>query len=167
MPKKTLTLEDLFYNKIKVLYDIETQLIKSFPTLIKVAFDSELVDGFSGHLEETKMHAKRLEHIFKLLGKKPQKLKSEAIRGLVADVAWVITHVQGAEALDANLIAAVSYIEHYEIAGYLAAAEWANMLELDDIGSLLIESLDEEVAADEKLFNLGSAKIFQRAISYD
>jgi ferritin-like metal-binding protein YciE len=163
MPKKTFSLQDALHLKLKALYDIELQLIKALPKMAKAATDKELARGFKEHLAETTNQVKRLEQAFTILGKKPQKTKVEAIRGLVLDADWVMKNVSGSEVLDLNLVAAASYVEHYEMAGYMAAAEWAQALGLDDVVSLLAETLDEEVAAEEKLALLASTKLIAKA----
>jgi ferritin-like metal-binding protein YciE len=163
MPTKTTSLQDALHIKLKALYDIELQLIKALPKMAKAATDKELAAGFKEHLAETKNQAKRLEQAFKLLGKKPQKTKVEGIRGIIADAEWAVKNISGPEVLDTNLVAAASYVEHYEMAGYMVAAEWAQALGLDDIVTMLTETLDEEINAEEKLSFLASTKLVAQA----
>lgn len=168
MPKSkkssALTLNDLFLNKIKSLLDIEEQLVKALPKMAKAATNRELKGGFTQHLAETKNHVRRLEEIFKQLGKKPARLKVDGIRGIIKDGEWVIKNIKPKEALDANLIAAASYVEHYEIAGYLAAIAWADKLELNDAAQLLEETLNEEMSVDHQLAELADAEILEKAL---
>lgn len=154
MATKKLTLADLLLLKIQALYDIETEVAKALPKMVKKASAGELEDLFAEHLEETEAQIERLEHIFRLLGEKPKKNKTEAIRGLVKDAQWVMKNIRPSEALDANLVAAAQYVEHYEMAGYGTALEWAMALDQPDIADLLGQSLDEEKNADQKLTNL-------------
>ncbi len=157
-------LEDLLIAKLTVLLDIEKELIKALPKLAKAASDKDLAQGFKSHLVETKGHAKRVEEALKLLGAKPQKgMKSAAIRGIVEDGNWVVKNVKPKEARDANLIAAASYAEHYEMAGYVAAKEWAKLLGHMRVAELLNQNLEEEVAADKKMSDLGKEGIFESA----
>ncbi len=154
--KKQMDLRDLLVSKLNVLYDIESVLVKALPKMAKAATDPALKKGFTDHLAETKTHVKRLEQVHKLLDVKPKKLKSEAIRGLVKDGDWVIKNVAPADARDANLARAAQYVEHYEMAGYMGAIAWAETLGESEIASLLSQTLDEEIAADEKLDMVGS-----------
>jgi ferritin-like metal-binding protein YciE len=158
-------LSSLLHNKLKALYDIETQLVKALPAMAKNATDADLKKGFSDHLEQTKGHAQRLEEAFKMLGQKPQKLACDGIRGIIADAQWVIKNVEGDAPLDANLIAAAQYAEHYEMAGYGSALEWARRLNQNDIASLLEKTLNEEKEASEKLSDLAEEKIDEGAMS--
>ena len=161
---KNYTLNDLFLIKLKALYDIESELVKALPKMAKAAKDPDLKAAFEDHLEETKMQAERLENAFEILGQKPAKLKCEAIRGLVADAQWGIQEKPGPEALDALIITAAARVEHYEIAGYIAAVKWAKLLGQDDIRILLEESLAEEEMADDKLESLADGGIDERAL---
>lgn len=158
---KNETLNDLFLLKIKALYDIEQQLIKALPKMAKNAQHPDLKQAFKDHLEETKEQAKRLEKIFDLLGVRPQKTLVEAIRGLVKDAQWLITHVKNKLARDASLISAAQYVEHYEMAGYGTAKEWAKDLGLTEAEQLLDETLKEEIAADEKLNSIAVSQVNQ------
>lgn len=159
-----MTLNDLLVLKLKALYDIETQLIKALPKMAAQANDPDLKAGFERHLKETKGHAERLERAFKLLATKPSTIKVEAIRGLVADAEWIMKQKPGKEALDAMLVAAALYVEHYEMAGYLSASMWAVRLGHHRVSDLLRKTLDEEVKTATKLNVLAEKKIDVRAM---
>lgn len=162
---KIQNLEDLFLIKIKSLYDVETQIIKALPKMAKKATDPDLKKGFFVHLEETKQQAKRLEQVFTQFGAKAQKTKVEAIRGAIADTEWLIKNVDVPEVLDAGLVAAAQYVEHYEMAGYGTVVEWAKLLGEDKIAKLLQQTLDEEKATDEKLNKLALSAINESALA--
>lgn len=156
---KEYNLKDLLVHKLKALYDIENELVKALPKMAKNASDSKLKQGFKDHLKETRGQVKRLKDAFKLLKVKPAKTKVEAIRGLAKDADWVMKNIKPKGALDANLIAAARYVEHYEIAGYTSARDWAAELGEPEIVDLLSETLEEEQLTDEKLATLAEAKI--------
>ncbi len=155
--RKPSILPELFVVKIQALYDVEQQLVKALPKMAKVATDQDLKEAFRDHLEETRFHVTRLENIFDLLGIKRKKLPAEAIRGLIADGEWCVKNIAKGEALDATLAGAARYVEHYEIASYLSAQAWAELLGEKEIASLLEDTLKEEVQSDEKLSELGGA----------
>lgn len=150
-----MSLRDLLIQKINALYDIEQELVKTLPKLGKAATDQKLKEAFRDHLAETRTHVTRLEQIHKLLGEKPKKLKVEGIRGIAKDGAWVIKNTKNDNALDTALIRAAQYAEHYEMAGYMGAIAWANVLGESEIVSLLEDTLAEEQGADQKLMSLG------------
>ncbi|HYC34651.1 MAG TPA: DUF892 family protein [Candidatus Paceibacterota bacterium] len=151
---KNLPLHKLLITKLKALYDIECEITKALPKLAKAATNKKLKLGFQGHLAETRRHVARLKQAFRLLGEKVQKTKVEAIRGLAKDADWVIKNVPKGPALDSNLIAAASYVEHYEMAGYMAAESWAKQMRHTKVAKLLNETLKEEKGADTKMFAL-------------
>ncbi len=151
-----MNLTDLLKKKICALYDVETTLVDALPEMAEAATDSDLREAFNDHLIETENHVARLEKIFEILEEEPEKLESEAIKGLVADVEWVMENVSPNTALDAALARAGQYIEHYEIAGYEAALSWAEELDLDEVASILEETLEEEKSANEQLDEVGS-----------
>lgn len=159
MPSKEYTLKELFIMKLQALYDIEQEIIKALPKMAKKASHPELKTALEEHLTETETQKTRLEDIFEQMGEKPKKLKVEAIRGIVEDANWVMQNIEGNEARDAAMLASAQYVEHYEMAGYGTAIEWAKLLEMDEAVSLLEETLEEEKAADEKLSDLAESEI--------
>jgi ferritin-like metal-binding protein YciE len=150
MPKIN-TLHDVYIDQLKDLYSAETQLIKALPKMAKAAHDATLKKGFEEHLEQTKVHAERLEEIFENLDEKPTGKKCKAMAGLVEEGSETISEDASPEAKDAMLIAAAQRVEHYEIAGYGCVKTYARLLGYEDAAQLLEETLGEEVATDEKL----------------
>ncbi len=160
---KNQTLHDLFLTKLHVLLDVEEEIIKALPKMAKQATTKELTDGFEEHLNETKTHAERLKQALEILGEKPKKVKSEAIRGLVKDAEWIMKNVERGDALDANLIAGAQYVEHYEMAGYGTAVAWAKTMGHNEVMELLKETLEEEKSMDKKLTELATSTINDNA----
>jgi ferritin-like metal-binding protein YciE len=157
------TLHGLFILKLQSLYDVEQELVKVLPKLAKNSSDEELQMAFKEHLKETEGHVRRLEKAFKILGVKPKKEKVEAIRGIAEDGSWVMKNVRDEAARDAALIGAAQYAEHYEIAGYGTACEWADLMGHTEVADLLKQTLEEEEAADEKLSSLAEGGINEEA----
>ena len=157
-------LNDALITKLKALYDIETQLVKALPKMAKKATDKQLREAFERHLSETEIHVQRLEECFELIEVKPGKIQADAIRGLIADAEWIIKEKPLPETLDAMLIAAASYIEHYEIAGYVTASRWSRTLDYAQVTELLEKTLDEEGNAADTLIDLADGGIDDRAM---
>jgi ferritin-like metal-binding protein YciE len=150
MPKIT-TLEDAYIEQLRDLYSAENQLIKALPKMAKAAHNEELKNGFLEHLEQTKVHAQRIEEIFEELDEKPTGKKCKAMAGLVEEGAETISEDATPEVKDALLIAAAQRVEHYEIAGYGTVKTFARLLGHEDAAKLLEETLQEESETDEKL----------------
>jgi ferritin-like metal-binding protein YciE len=69
------------------------------------------------------------------------------------------------DVLDAGIIAAAQSVEHYEIAGYGTAATWAKLLGYDKALTMLLQSLEEEKEADEKLTMLAKQSVNMMAVN--
>jgi ferritin-like metal-binding protein YciE len=157
------TLEDLFLETLKDIYYAEKKLVKTLPKMAKAAVSSELKAAIEGHLAETETHVDRLEQVFASIDKKPVAKKCEALEGLLKEADEVMAEIEDSHTLDAAIISSAQTVEHYEIARYGTLACWARELGMDDVESLLQETLDEEEAADEKLSSIAEASVNQRA----
>jgi ferritin-like metal-binding protein YciE len=151
---KINTLEDVFIEQLRDLYNAENQLIKALPKMAKAAHATELKEGFEHHLEQTKEHANRLEKIFEKLEKKPTGKTCKAMQGLVEEGAETIGEKATPEAKDAALIAAAQRVEHYEIAGYGSVRTYAKLLGHDQAAEALQITLNEEAETDKTLTKL-------------
>jgi ferritin-like metal-binding protein YciE len=148
---KVESLQDLYVEQLRDLYDAENQLIKALPKMAKAASSPELRNAFEEHLEQTKEQAQRIETIFEGMGEKAKGQKCKAMEGLVKEGSEVIEEDMPEGVKDAALIAAAQRVEHYEIAGYGCVRTYANLLGESDAASLLEQTLDEEKEADELL----------------
>jgi ferritin-like metal-binding protein YciE len=148
------SLRELYVDELKDLYSAETQLVKALPKMAKAASSDELREAFEEHLQETEEHVSRLEQIFQQLDEKPTGKKCMGMEGLVKEGAEVIGEDYEDETKDAGIIGAAQRVEHYEIAAYGTAREFAKLLGEDEHVSLLEETLEEEKQADAKLTEL-------------
>jgi len=64
------SLNDLFVQKLKYLYDAEQRLTKVLPKLASAASAPALKQAFELHRTETETHVARLEQLFDLFGQK-------------------------------------------------------------------------------------------------
>src|ERR1700749_4966582 len=78
-------LMELFEDELKDIYWAEKALTKALPKMAKNATSPELVKALSSHLKETEGQIKKLEQVFKILGKKAVAKKCEAMAGLVKE----------------------------------------------------------------------------------
>jgi ferritin-like metal-binding protein YciE len=152
MPKEGL--KNLYIDELKDLYSAENQLLKALPKMAKAAFAGELREGFQEHLEQTQAHVQRLEKIFKSLDESPKGKKCVGMEGLVKEGSEVMSEDFEGALMDAALIGAAQRVEHYEIAAYGTASEFAKILGESGHVSLLEETLNEEKETDEKLTEL-------------
>jgi len=151
---KMETLQELYLEELKDIYDAENQLLKALPKMAKTATNDELKAAFETHLEQTQEHVSRLDRIFEELGEKPKGHKCEAMKGLIEEGKQMMEEDAEEEVMDAGLICAAQKVEHYEIASYGCLRTYAEMLGFDDQADLLQETLDEEKDTDDNLTEL-------------
>ena len=147
------TLEDLFVHELRDLASAEKQLIKALPKMAESATSPELRSGFEEHLKQTKNQAQRLERIFEELGEKPKGKKCRGMVGLIEEGEEMADSFEE-DVRDAGLISAAQRVEHYEIAAYGTAREYARILGEDQAATLLQATLGEEKETDKKLTEL-------------
>lgn len=157
------SLRDVLNELVRDLYSAETQLIKALPKMAKAASDAELKAAITGHLEETREQAARLEKACELLGIKPKGKTCQAMKGLLEEGAEVMAEEGSPAAKDAAMIVAAQKVEHYEIAGYGAARVFATVLGETDVAALMTETLEEEKAADAKLTGIAESTVNDEA----
>jgi ferritin-like metal-binding protein YciE len=161
--QKTTTMDQLFLDEIRDLYDAEKQLTAALPRMAMGASSEELRAVFEDHLEQTQEHVKRLEEIFDGLGEKGAGKKCTAMQGLIREGNDLMAMDEGA-LRDAGLIAAAQKVEHYEISGYGSARSHAHLLRNSEAVSLLDETLNEEKEADRILNDLAENTINNEAL---
>ncbi len=153
------TLQDLYIDQLRDLYNAEHQLVKALPKMARAANSDKLRSAFEEHLEETKGHVERLEQVFEKLGVSPKGKKCKAMQGLIEEGKEMMEEDATPQVIDAGLIAAAQRVEHYEMAGYGTVRTFATLLGQSDSADLLQETLDEEGAADKKLTDLAESAI--------
>ncbi len=151
------TMEELFIDELKDLYSAEKQITKALPKLVKGATSEELKQAFADHLEETMGQIERLNKAFEILGKKPTGKTCVGMKGVLEEGSEMLEETEKGEVRDAGLISAAQRVEHYEMAGYGSARDFAKLLGMSDIAALLEETLAEEKAADKKLTGISKA----------
>jgi ferritin-like metal-binding protein YciE len=145
------TLEELLVDELKDLYSAEKQISRALPKIIKAVSTPELREGLTKHLEETKGQVTRLEKIGEVLGKKMPGKTCAGMKGVLEEGSEVLEDTEKGLVRDAALISACQRVEHYEMAGYGSAREFAKLLGQKEVATLLDETLAEEKNADKTL----------------
>jgi ferritin-like metal-binding protein YciE len=148
------SLEKLFLEELRDIYNAEKQLTRALPRMAKAAESPELRQAFTTHLKETEGQIQRLERVFKEVGQAVRGKKCKGMEGLIAEGKELLEEDAEEDVLDAGLIASAQHIEHYEIAGYGCVRTYAQLLGLDNAAKLLQQTLDEEKETDELLSGL-------------
>ena len=158
-----MNLHDLLVDELKDLYHAEKQLTKALPKMAKAATHEGLRDALESHLEETREHVTRLEEAFGALDMSPKAKPCAGMAGIIEEGSDLLEEDAEPGVLDAGIIAAAQRAEHYEIGAYGTCAEWARLLGLDEVVTLLERTLNEEKTADQKLTSLAESGINQAA----
>ena len=161
---KLNTLQKLYTDELRDLYNAENQLLKALPKMAKAASSEELKEAFEQHLEQTKGHVKRLEQVFEELDEKPKGKTCRAMKGLIEEGSEVLEEDGENSVRDAGIIVAAQKVEHYEIAGYGSVRTFAHLLGQNKAAELLQATLDEESETNELLNRLAESVINPEAV---
>ena len=148
------TLQKLYIDELRDLYNAENQLLKALPKMAKGASSEELKNALENHLGQTETHVERLEQIFGEIDQTPKGKTCRAMKGLIQEGSEILREDGEESVLDAGIIVAAQKVEHYEIAAYGTLCAFAKQLGDSQGSRLLNETLDEEGETDKKLTEL-------------
>ena len=158
-PNQLKSLQSLYTIQLRYLLSTENQIIKGLNSMIEHASDQQLKQAFQSHLQETEVHVSRLNQLIAEVNEGDvDDKKDPIITALIGSGENIVSESDEGPVRDAGLIATAQKIEHYEIASYGSARDWAQILNLSNHATLLQKTVDEEKHADELL-----TKISQRA----
>jgi ferritin-like metal-binding protein YciE len=160
---KITTLAELLEDELQDIYSAETQLIKALPKMGKAAESNDLRAAFEKHLEQTRVHAQRIEEICSDLKVTPLGKTCKGVEGIIKEGEEVIQSNMESEPKQAALIGAAQRVEHYEIAAYGTARAHAKQLGYLKAFDLLSQTLDEEKDTDQKLTHLAENRVNVKA----
>jgi len=158
------TLQKLYTNELRDLYNAENQLLKALPKMAKAASSKELKNAFQKHLDQTKSHVERLEQVFEELGEKPKGKTCHGMKGLIEEGSEILEEDGEESVLDAGIIVAAQKVEHYEIASYGSVRTFAELLGKQKSAELLQATLDEESETNEALNQLAEGIVNPEAL---
>jgi ferritin-like metal-binding protein YciE len=158
---KLNSFKNLLIEELKDIYHAEQQLVVALPKLAEAAVLPDLKHAFAHHLEQTKNHLDRLDHIFVQVHETPEGNNCRTMSGLIAEANNLIALERKADpgVLDAALIGAMQKVEHFEIAAYGCARTYAEILGLDSVAELLQQTLDEEGETDKLLNQIATQSV--------
>jgi len=159
----TDTLQKLFDDTVKDLYNAEKQFLKAMPKMAKAATNPQLKTAIADHIKQTEGHVTRLEEVSKFLEIKPTGKVCKAAQGLVEEAQEHLEEVAPGPVLDAAIIVCAQKNEHYEICSYGTLIAWATQLGLNSIVPLLQQTLDEETAANDGLSKVATGAVNEEA----
>lgn len=145
------TLQKLFVELIRDIYDAEKQLVRALPKLAKAAESEDLSEALRSHLEQTQNHVSRLEEVFGQVGVAAKGKPCKGMKGLIEEGAEAVQEQDRGAFRDLAIIAGAQKAEHYEISAYGTARTLAEQLNMNQAVELLEQTEGEEKEADEKL----------------
>ena len=158
------TLQRLYVEELRDLYNAENQLLKALPKMAKAVSSEELKHAFEKHLEQTERHVERLEDIFQALNQNPKGKTCHGMKGLVEEGSEILKEEGDPSVVDAGIIVAAQKVEHYEIASYGSVRTFAELLGQKKAAELLQTTLDEESEANELLNGLAESIVNPEAL---
>ena len=158
------TLQKLYVEELRDLYNAESQLLKALPKMAKAASSEELKNAFEKHLGQTETHVEGLEQVFEELDQTPKGKTCRAMKGLIQEGSEILKEEGDPSILDAGIIVAAQKVEHYEIAGYGSVRTFAELLGQHKAAKLLQTTLDEESEANELLNGLAESIVNPEAL---
>jgi ferritin-like metal-binding protein YciE len=163
-PNQIKGFESLYSLQLRYLLSTENQIVKGLEKMIDASTDSQLKNAFQTHLQETQVHAQRLEKILGSLNGEADDKKCAVTAALISAGENIVKESDEGPVRDAGLIAGAQKIEHFEIASYGSARDWAQLLGRSEDASLLQKTLDEEKHADSLLSGI-SRRANQEAVA--
>lgn len=158
-------LQQLFEHELSDLHSTETQIIAALPKMIKSASDEKLKAALEDHLNVTTVQLDRIETIAKDMNIKISGMTCDGMKGIITEGDKALAEISDVATKDAAIIAAAQRVEHYEMAAYGTAEEYARKLGLDDAADLLKETLNEEKEADASLSGLAKGGLFNEGLN--
>ena len=144
-PNDIKDFRDLYTLQLRYLLSTENQSVDGLDTMIKSATDEQLKQVFQSHKQESQVQAQRLEQ------RTHFDLEMIAATALIAAGANIVSESKAGPVRDAGLIASAQKIEHFEIASYGSARDWARILDLPRHAQILEQTLNEEKHANDLL----------------
>lgn len=158
------SLEQLLVHGLTDLYQTEHQLLPALDRMRAQASNADLEKAFDHHRYETAGHIDRLERVFRSVGARPKRGKSDAVDTIVTDAERLLARKVDPDVRDAWLIATAQRLEHLEIANYGTVRTYAETLGFTFAAQLLQQTLEEERATDEKLTHLAERFVNPQSI---
>ncbi len=144
-------LRTLYTTQLRHLLSTEEQIVDALPKMIDGATDMQLKKALQTHLRETEKHRERLDGILEDLAGDNDDKKCSVTSALISAGEKTIKVAKDDAVRDAGIIAAAQKVEHFEIASYGSARDWAQLLGETEHAALLQKTLDEEKHADQVL----------------
>ena len=147
---------DLFFDQLRDLYSVESQVILTLPDLAEHATNRMLRDLLLQHEGASLRHKEIVTGIFDRHGVDPDGDICKAMKGMIDGGNEHLAKAEGHLVRDLLLIAHCGRIEHYEIAAYRFITSLAGCVGFSRDAGELGEILAEEEQTARRLAAVGS-----------
>ena len=162
------SLQDLYMNKLQLIYDAELQALEAYPQLVAHIQHPPLRQAVETHVEQTREQVQRLEQLFATAGLQGgQRGQCLSMRALLQEAQQMLGRIDDPSTRDAFLIGAAQAVEHHEIASYGTARTWAQQLGREQDAQLLESILNQEKQTDEQLTQIAERMVNRDAARSD
>lgn len=147
---------DLFFDQLRDLYSVESQVILTLPDLAEHASNPTLRNLFLEHEGASLRHKEIVTAIFERHGVDPGGDICKAVKGLIDGGNEHLAKAEDPMVRDLLLIAHCGRIEHYEIAAYRFTTSLAESIGFSRDAAELGEILQEEEQTARRLATAGA-----------
>lgn len=158
------TLETLYIDYLKCLYDAEHQILLALPRMSETALSLELKSAFENHLLQAAFQVERLGKVFQNMEMKPCSKQCLGMHSLLQEGSRVMTEEMVPLIRDWALIGVAKNMAHYEVSAYENAVSYARLLGDDEAVSLFKQTIHEEMQMDEILTGIADNGIHEAAL---
>ncbi|UPV76392.1 ferritin-like domain-containing protein (plasmid) [Halorussus limi] len=159
------TPEDLFTYELQGIYYAERQLTDMLDELQTSATESNLVEGFSHHREQTETHVERLERVFDLLDLEPHERNVPTFDALREEKRQADSEADAVAVQNALYNHIGRKAERLEITAYEGLLALADAIDVDDeVVDLLEQNRNEDKDALDSLESVSEGAEFQSFI---
>ena len=141
------SIQELFEHELKDIYGGEQSLLDALEQMAAEASDRDMKKAYAHHRKQTQGHIKRLEKVFRMIGRKAEAEACPGIQGLLKEKKVFMREKPTPELAEFFNIGAGQKVERYEITSYENLIDMADKLGMPDAIELLEQTLLEEEAA--------------------
>lgn len=153
------TLHELFLLELQEIASFETQILEAMPAMIEKTTSTELKEALRMHFDETKKQSELIINLCKEFDVDPEGKHCTGMEGIIEEGQEMLTANTPSELLDLAMIGIAQKVEHYEIASYGTAVNYAQEMGHEHAQDLLFQTMTEEKASDEKLTTMAETII--------
>jgi ferritin-like metal-binding protein YciE len=157
------TMQETFVHEIGDIYDAETQFLKGMEQMVQQVNDPALQNLLRENIGQTQEQIRNLDQVFSLLGKQPQRHKSDAAAALVAEAQKIVREASIPTIRDCVISDAATKNEHFEIASYRTLVTNAEALGQQQVMPLLRQNL-QQVEQTTKRFEQTAPQLAKKAL---